>query len=347
MEIEAKTALGKYTTVIGKGAIKRALKTASEYKRVLVVTDSSVPAQYPDFIYRGCAEAGCVTASAVIPAGESGKTLESYISVQKQMLEAGLDRHDCVIAVGGGAVGDLAGFAAATYMRGIDFINVPTTLLAQVDAATGGKTGINLEGFKNLIGAFKMPKAVFIDPDVLATLPKRHISNGLAEAVKMAALLDIRSFEFFEQCDPFAPESLERIICHAVMQKLDIVTRDAQEADLRRVLNFGHTLGHGIESVFAGTLLHGECVAIGMTLMSSDCIRPRLAAVLERCGLKVSLADALGRTPSEDELSRIVTAASHDKKTDGDMTVTVVLNNIADYSFVPMDKAKYVSMLRA
>ena len=212
-------------------------------------------------------------------------------------------------------VGDLSGFAASAYMRGIDFYNVPTTLLSQIDSSIGGKTAVNLGGVKNIVGAFYQPKKVLVDPDLLSSLPKRQISNGLAEAVKMALTSDSELFDIFENGD--VEKSIDEIIIRSLNIKKSVVEQDEKEAGLRRILNFGHTVGHGIESSEGmSELYHGECVALGMIPMCSEAVRPRLVEVLKKCGLYREM---------KYDWDRIAAAAFHDKKADGGtVTVTTV-----------------------
>lgn len=203
------------------------------------------------------------------PGGEPNKRLSQVEALAEQMVEAGGDRSSVVIAFGGGIVGDLAGFLAAIFMRGIPVIQIPTTLLAQVDAAVGGKTGANLVGGKNLIGSFHQPLAVLIDPDVLKTLPEREFRAGLYEIVKSGIIRDEELFQVLEERsgDVLAqrPDVLERIIADAVRIKAEVVTADEREGDLRRILNFGHTFGHALEAETKyERFLHGEAVAWGM-----------------------------------------------------------------------------------
>jgi 3-dehydroquinate synthase len=229
------------------------------------------------------------------------------------MLQAGFTRTDCVVTVGGGVVGDLAGFAAASFMRGVDFYNIPTTVLSQVDSSVGGKVAIDLDHIKNCVGAFHQPKAVLIDPEVLNTLPPRQISNGLAEAVKMAVTFDESLLELFEADDYFS--HIEQIIAASLRIKAAVVKADEKESGLRRVLNFGHTIGHGIETA-AGldALYHGECVALGMLPMCSEELRPRVRAILQRLQLPTSC---------KVDPEAVWDAMLHDKKLSG-QTITVV-----------------------
>ena len=205
-------------------------------------------------------------------------------------LDAGLDRSGVVIAVGGGVVGDLAGFVAATFMRGVDFINCPTTTLSQIDSSIGGKVAVDLGDAKNIVGAFWQPKLVVIDPDTLATLPRRHYINGLAEAVKAGLICDPELFLLFENGDVDA--DIETIIYRSLLVKKKIVEQDETEQGARAALNFGHTLGHGIEAVrgIKGRrtkgYFHGECVALGMLPMIEDRqLQKRVRAVYRKLGL--------------------------------------------------------------
>ena len=278
-------------------------------RKVLVVTDSGVPAQYAHTVAACCKEPFLVT----VPQGEASKDFVNFELLCGTMLQNGFTRTDCVVAVGGGVVGDLAGFAAASFMRGIDFYNIPTTVLSQVDSSVGGKVAIDIDNIKNCVGAFHQPKAVLIDPELLSTLPARQISNGLAEAVKMAVNFDEKILTLFEQEDPLS--YIDEIIAASVRMKAAVVKADEKEIGLRRVLNFGHTIGHGIEAAAGlNTFYHGECVALGMLPMCSDEIRPRLKAILEKLGLPISCnVDA----------QVVWEAMLHDKKLSGD-TITVV-----------------------
>ena len=240
------------------------------------------------------------------------------------MLACGFDRHDCVVAVGGGVVGDLAGFAAATYMRGIDLYNIPTTLLSQVDSSVGGKTAIDFLGYKNVVGAFWQPKGVIVDPDVLESLDARQFACGMSEIIKMFATSDGKMFGRLEdktQCIP-----VEEIITAALRIKMNVVEQDEHEAGLRRVLNFGHTIGHAIESISADEpypLLHGECVALGMLAITEGEVRRRLMHLLHRYDLP---------TAFRCDESRFREVLLHDKKAQsGDITV-VLVDEIGSFS---------------
>ena len=243
------------------------------------------------------------------------------------MLNNNFSRKDCVVAVGGGVVGDLSGFAASAYMRGIDFYNVPTTLLSQIDSSIGGKTAINFGGVKNIVGAFYQPKRVLIDPELLSTLSKRQISNGLAEAIKMALTSDGELFDIFENKD--IEENLDEIIIRSLNIKKNVVEQDEKESGLRKILNFGHTVGHGIESSEGmNELYHGDCVALGMIPMCSENIRIRVIKVLKKCNLYRKL---------NYDWDKITEAAFHDKKADGTYVTVITVNEVGSFEMTKMN----------
>ncbi len=301
-----------YPILLERGVLARAGEHLDLDRRVLIVTDDGVPAQYAQTVAAGCKTPVIVT----VPAGEDSKNFARLEQLCRVMLQHHFTRTDCVVAVGGGVVGDLAGFAAASFLRGIDFYNIPTTVLSQVDSSIGGKVAINMDAIKNCVGAFYQPKAVLIDPEVLSTLPPRQIANGLAEAVKMAITFDEQLFTLFETADPI--DKIDTVIERSLRIKARVVKEDEKEKGLRRVLNFGHTIGHGIESA-AGLhdLYHGECVALGMLPMCGEELRPRVRAVLQKLQLPVCC---------EVDLDAVWAALSHDKKLDGD-TITVIFSD--------------------
>ena len=250
---------------------------------------------------------------SIIDASESNKTMMTVESVVGDMLEAGADRSVLVLGIGGGIITDLAGFAASIYMRGIDFINCPTTTLSMIDSSIGGKTAVDLGDTKNIVGAFWQPKLVIVDPETLSTLPRRHYINGLAEAVKASLLADPELFSIFENGDVDA--RIGEIIYRSLRFKKNIVEQDEQEHGMRKALNFGHTIGHGIEAVkgIKGRrtvgLFHGECVALGMLpMIESKALQKRVRAVYRRLGLPL-------RTTYNKE--KVLAEMLHDKKAQG------------------------------
>lgn len=316
-----------YPVCIGRGILRGAARYMELDRRVLVVTDSGIPSAYVETAVAQIKHPTVVT----LPAGEGSKSPENFLLLLETMLAHGFTRTDAVLAVGGGVVSDLAGFAAACFMRGIDFYAIPTTLLAQVDASVGGKTAIDLGGYKNTVGAFRQPRCVLIDPDLLRTLDPRQFAGGMAEIIKIAALLDGELFSELEA--GVGEEDLPRIISRAVALKRRVVEADEREGGLRRVLNFGHTLGHGIESVSGlGGLLHGECVALGMLPLTAPALRPRLAALLRKYSLPTRFTG---------DLDAALSAVSHDKKMAGDEIRYVYLTGMGEFEFRSSSLAEF------
>ena len=315
MIIPVKTNTGEYNIYLEKGALAKVGTFLNLNRKVLIVTDNGVPEIYSQTITNQCKEPFIVT----IKQGEASKNFDNFKMLLSQMVANGFTRTDCVVAVGGGVVGDLAGFVASSFMRGVDFYNIPTTVLSQVDSSVGGKVAIDFEGYKNLVGAFYPPKAVVIDCNTLETLDKRQISNGLAESVKMAMTSDNDLFEYFEK----GQLDFEYIIEKSLMIKKFVVEEDEKETGLRKILNFGHTLAHAIEtnSDFKD-IYHGEAVALGMIPMCSDDVRPRLIKVLEGLNL-----------PTEFDFNnpKIFEAVFHDKKADGKDVTVVYVSKIGEW----------------
>ncbi len=322
MKISLNLKENSYDIIVEKDALKNADKYLDLNRKVLIVTDEGVPSVYAKTIEKLAYKPVIVT----ICQGEEAKTLGNYEKLLKVMLENSFTRKDAVLAVGGGVVGDLAGFVASSFMRGVDFYNIPTTVLSQVDSSIGGKTAINFLGVKNIVGAFYQPKKVLIDTNLLKTLPKRQISNGLVEAVKMALTLDEQLFEFIENNNAF--ENLEEIITRAILIKKNVVERDEKESNLRKVLNFGHTIGHGIETT-ALNIYHGEAVALGMLYMCSNSVRLRLEKVLK--ALEVPLKVEINS-------QAVIEKASHDKKSNGKNISAVFVKKVGSFDFIDVDE---------
>ena len=329
MKLYVTTAEGGYDIVFKKGGHRDVAALWGAGHKTLVVTDSGVPAEYAQAVACGCREARIFT----FPAGEDQKRLSTLSDIWRAMVEMELTRTDRVIAVGGGVVGDLAGLAAATYMRGIAFYNVPTTLLAQVDSSVGGKTAIDFENYKNIIGAFHQPRGVLIDTETLATLSPRQRANGLAEAVKMAVTHDAELFERFE-----AGEETEQLLQRAVDIKRSVVERDEKESGERKALNFGHTLAHALESELGfDTLYHGECVALGMLPMCAPAVRERLIALYKKLGLPTELPLPVGQ---------LLAACRHDKKCDGERITVVYVPRLGSYELRDVSLQEFERFIR-
>lgn len=242
-------------------------KLGYEGRKYMIVTDDIVAPIYADKIKDVLKDKGSEIYVHAFKAGEKSKNMDTVIEILKDMTEKKLNRKDIVIALGGGVVGDVAGFAAAIYMRGVDVVQIPTTLLAQVDSSVGGKTGVDLDEYKNMVGAFKMPSLVYINTAVLSTLDARQYYAGMAEVLKYGLIMDSSFYEWllgkiYEIHDKDA-DTLEEMVEHCCACKQRIVERDPLEQGDRALLNFGHTIGHAIEKYKGFSLLHGECVALG------------------------------------------------------------------------------------
>ena len=322
MACEVNIALGErsYPIGIGSGVLEH-LPDIVKGMRGVVITDRHVEAFYGarvDRLLKG------EWPRISLPPGEGTKSATRWSEVMEELAQRRLDRRSVLVALGGGVVGDLAGFAAATYMRGIRFVQVPTSLLAMVDSSVGGKTGINLAAGKNLAGAFHQPMAVLADTDLLATLPAREFAAGMAEVVKYGVALDGEFFGWLEGNLPAIqardPEAMERMVARCCQIKADVVSRDERESGLRAVLNFGHTMGHALEAASGYTaILHGEGVAMGMVfaLELSVGLRGfprgeanRVVALLEALGLPVA-------PPSGLSWESLRSAMGVDKKAEG------------------------------
>ena len=243
------------------------VKKLSKAEKVVVVTDTNVAPHYKWRVLNSLEQQDLRVQSFIYPAGEQSKHLGTISDIYKLLADFHMTRKDIIVALGGGVCGDMAGFAAATYLRGIDFIQIPTSLLAQVDSSVGGKTGVDLPQGKNLVGAFHQPIAVLIDPDTLNTLPDNFVSDGMAEVIKYGCIKDAAFFDLLESED--VQPKIEEVIETCVSIKRDVVSRDEREAGERMLLNFGHTLGHSIEKIYNFTgITHGMAVAIGMILIA-------------------------------------------------------------------------------
>ena len=334
MEISVKTTLSEYSVILERGALNNIGELFDLNRRVLVVTDDGVPAEYANKVAIASKNPVLIT----IPQGEQSKQMDTLQILLKAMVDNDFTRSDCVVAVGGGVVGDMAGFAASIFMRGIDFYNIPTTVLSQVDSSIGGKTAIDFMGYKNLVGAFYPPKKVVIDPETLKTLPQRQISNGLAESLKMALTSDKELFEIFEQEDILQDSVIDKIIERSLLIKKDVVQKDEHEGGLRKILNFGHTLAHAIESINEmDKYYHGECVAIGMLPMCSDDIKPRVLAVLKKLNLPTNL---------EETAEQLIDACKHDKKAFGDNITIVTVNKIGEFEMKNLTFGEFSNLIK-
>ena len=305
-----------YDVVVKENSLQEIDKYFDLNRKVLIVTDDGIPKEYVDTVLSRCNNGYVYT----IKQGEASKNFKNYEAILDFMIEKMFLRSDCVIALGGGVVGDLAGFVSSSYMRGISFYNVPTTLLSQVDSSIGGKTAIDKNGIKNIVGAFYPPQKVLIDPTVLKTLDQRQLHAGLVEACKMGLTSDESLFSLIiNSVDLF--NDIEEIIIKSLKVKKQVVEEDPNEKGLRKILNFGHTIGHAIESSEKFDLLHGECVGIGMLYFSSDKVKQEINLFLEKYNLPTFT------TLSKDELFKFVCL---DKKRSNEYLSIIYVDKIGE-----------------
>lgn len=325
IEADAPT-VAPYDVLIRPGILRdagRLILEAAPSHRYAIISDDNVADPYAATVSDSLVDAGSEASVLVIPAGEASKTRDSWARLTDDMTGAGLGRDACVVAVGGGVVGDLAGFVAATFMRGVRFVNVPTSLLAMLDASVGGKTGVDTPAGKNLVGAFHQPSLVLIDPEVLTTLPDRDFRASLSEAIKHGVILDRDYFEWIAASRDAilgrSSDALGRLVRRSVGIKAAVVAEDTAEAGIRAILNFGHTLGHAIEASSGYAIRHGEAIAIGMVLearlgeatgVTEAGTSDRIAEVLDLFGLPTTVRDIGGEA--------IVGATRTDKKARAD-----------------------------
>lgn len=321
MKMTVTTPSSEYDISFISGGISQTDKLWGKGNKTFIITDSGVPAEYAQSVLECCSDAVIHT----FPMGEKSKNIHTLTSIWEEMTKFQMTRTDRVIAVGGGVTGDIAGFAASTYMRGISFYNIPTTLLSQADSSVGGKTAIDFNGYKNIIGSFYQPQGVLIDVKTLDSLPGRHISNGLAEVIKIAATHSRELFGKLENADAGNIASMENLLMEAVDLKRQVVMRDEKETGERKSLNFGHTIGHAIESSLEfGELYHGECVGIGMIPMCAPDAAERIRSLLKKFSLPA-------KSPVSAE--KILQAVRHDKKISGDEITAVYVPDIGTYEF--------------
>lgn len=332
-----------YKVLVGAGLLADSgqilLQSLPAAGRVVVVTDSTVEPLYAVTVLQSLAAAGFAPSVFTFGAGEQSKTMQTLASMLEFMAGEQLTRADCVVALGGGVVGDLAGFAAGCYMRGIRYVQVPTTLLAAVDASIGGKTGLDLSAGKNLAGLFWQPAAVICDTDCLASLPQEILLDGLVEAIKVGILGDEMLFSVIEgsTAADSLRANLEAIILRSVAFKAALVEADERESHLRKSLNLGHTIGHAIEACSGYTISHGQAVATGMAMITRaavalDCCAAEAAGRIEQ--LLACLGFLLETGFSTEDLTQ---AALHDKKRLGRRMTLVLPREIGSYQFKEID----------
>lgn len=322
-------ALGKrsYRIVVGAGLLEQCgpqVAAVLSPGKALVVTDETVAGLYLAAAERSLSKAGFAVSSIAVPPGEESKSHKQLLELYQSCFESHLERSSLVVALGGGVVGDLAGYAAATYLRGMPYVQAPTTLLAQADSSVGGKTAVNLPGGKNLVGAFHQPSLVLADVATLATLNDRQFASGMAEVVKHAMIRDEALFELLEKVSDKLERrdaaTLEEVVAWNCRIKAGVVAADERESGLRAILNYGHTVGHAIETVASyGAYTHGEAVALGINA-EADIARQRGDITLDEHVRQQDLLERVGlpsRLRAKLSAEKLLSAMQHDKKVQG------------------------------
>ncbi len=328
-----------YEIVVGSGLIattgEHLQATVGDHSLAVVIADETVAALHGDRLRAVLTAADAEFVELTVPSGESSKTRRVAAALQDETIDAGADRRSVVVAFGGGVVGDIAGYVAATLYRGVSYIQLPTTLLAMVDSAVGGKTGVDTKAGKNLIGAFWHPRGVLADVDLLQTLPTAELRAGLGEVIKYGVILDEQLFVdledgLLESCLAKVPEALALVVERCVRLKAAVVVADEREGNRRQILNFGHTVAHGVESALGYSLRHGEAVAIGMVaearlaeqlVGAAAGLSDRIASLCARASLPVTLPS--GCLPAD-----VLAGARRDKKSRGGMLYCALAEDI-------------------
>ena len=319
-----------------------------KYNSIVIITDKNVAKHYLRLVVQQMKSFGGNVYSIVIPAGEMSKNLSQVESIYYKLAEFNVTRSDAIVALGGGVVGDLAGFCAATYLRGIDFFQIPTSLIAMTDSSVGSKTGVDLDVGKNLVGAFYPAKAVFVDPECLMTLEDRYFIDGMAEVIKYGCIASSKLFVRLAgyQYQEDLQDDMEEIVAKCLQIKRNIVEEDEKESGVRRILNFGHTIGHGIENYFGYEgYSHGEGVAVGMYNITKLSMREgitsqedldNLGKMLIKYGLPIDMPDM--------DLKRVQEIVAHDKKFTGDILNVCVMPRIGTAEIVRVQKDKAIDL---
>jgi 3-dehydroquinate synthase len=354
VDLGAEAADRSYDILVGPGLIGRAGKLIAERmpgRRALVLSDSAVAPLYAEALQSSLQGAGISSELLTVAAGEGSKSFDSLQELLNRSLDSGLDRKAFLVALGGGVVGDLGGFLAAILLRGIDYVQVPTTLLAQVDSSVGGKTAINTRHGKNLVGAFHQPRLVLADTDTLASLPKRDLLAGYAEVAKYGLIDRVEFWQWLQanadRVLSLEPEALTEAIMVSCRAKAEVVAADEREGGLRALLNLGHTFGHAIEAEagYDGQVLHGEAVSVGLALAFLHSVRlglcpeadaRQVAHHLDAVGLPVSPREVMGQRPPT--ISRLMARMASDKKAEGGKLTLILARGIGD-SFIAKDAA--------
>lgn len=337
---KVEVALGSksYQVYIGSGLLAQTGNWLNENGfsgKLVMITDPTVNKLYGEMLSRGLTNDGYTVSTLLVPEGEEQKSLETAGGLYHELTRSRAERTTPILALGGGVIGDLAGFVAATYLRGVPLVQIPTTLLAQVDSSVGGKVAVDHGQLKNMIGAFYQPRLVLADTNTLKTLPAEELANGLAEVIKSAAIRDAKFFTFLEEnldrIKMLEEKALEEIVFQSVKIKAEVVEKDEMDSGLRNILNYGHTIGHAIESVSGFNVGHGQAVAIGMLAAARISNKMGMLDENEVVRLKKVIAQAGLPTKMPDfKLEEIMQAMEHDKKIRDNKVRFVLLKSIGN-----------------
>lgn len=321
MSISFKVAHGKSEILIERNIRNKLSRHTNLDRKVLVLCDDGIPYEYVETVRKQCG----IPFVKIIPHGEKAKSLTMVEELCAFMVKNDFDKDDLVFAVGGGVVGDLGGFIASIYLGGIDVISLPTTTLSQIDSSIGGKTAVNFAGTKNMVGTFYQPSKVFIDLNTLSTLTRRQYYSGIIEALKAGLIRDPSLFDLFvnnkvDFTEEIPPADLEEVVERSLYVKRDVVEEDEKENGIRKILNFGHTIGHAIESLYMGKYYHGECVGLGMLMvMENETLRKQVKEILRKMDM-----------PTEVEFTadQLMPYITRDKKFDGEKISLIQVDTV-------------------
>ena len=344
LKVETQSAL--YDILIEKGILSKCamyIKNVVRGKKALIISDSNVAELYLDTVKSSLENEGFCVFTHIFEAGEKSKHLRTVAEIYDTLAQNEFTRKDFIVALGGGVVGDISGFASSTYMRGIDFVQIPTTLLSQVDSSVGGKTGVDTKYGKNLVGAFYQPKLVLIDSDTLNTLSDHFFADGMGEVIKYGCIANAQLFSELFEID--IKENIEDVILECLKIKRDVVNEDERESGIRMILNFGHTLGHSIEKLSNFSLSHGECVAKGMVLITK--MGEKLHLTESGTTEKIELVCKKHNldTSINFKVTDIADSAKNDKKGDGNKLNLVLISKIGDAVIHSIDKNELLNLL--
>ncbi len=342
----------KYPVIIESGLFRSLGTTLGEQfpqKKIALITDENITKYYGDFLSKQLDATQCEWEMIVLPAGDSSKSFSSLSEIYKRLIQFELTRDDVIVALGGGVVGDVSGFAAATFLRGVDLVQIPTTLLGQVDSSVGGKNAINLPEGRNMVGTFYQPAQVYIDPDFVKTLSDFHMAEGMAEVIKYACIADADLFSDLIRMFNFKDANLiESIIYRCCLAKKQLIEQDEKDYGIRMLTNFGHTIGHAIENLYQdGTYAHGQAVAMGMQTITEHSEKMGLTKINTSAMLKEILIEYNLPTqlPPGIEKSKLIEAAMKDKKRRGDKINLILIEKIGSGFIHPIEKSELKSFI--